>query len=416
MKRTLCFVLFLDNSIEKGISHSEEKSLAGFIAQNRCVLISEYKNQIESRYPEIICCIPWKFNLPTPELQRWLLIEHDVRMEETVYVSDDSTFIGNALGSLSKTVFIGSMDMSSCYGRVPDLTCKSIESFINAINSGHYLFLGEGIVATPKSDSVTGGFGLASKDCSGRRVDVVFLGRYYGTDHFRSALDLYSLALRLNKNQKSKLYRKFDGLFQRIFLGGVRLMLKLKMCDSLCAVPDNRTDGLSGGRFAEMVEEIASCGLGLENLQPHVHRKRSKHQSQKTIDTALARQSNIKGSFCCDSSLRGKNIVVLDDILTTGATLKEFASTLFEAGAESVSCVVLAVNQFAEEYWYQSHELKEFVDNNKLRINSKTLEPFFSRDGKSFDFISSIENLFGKLNQEIGEERQECFASDDFTF
>lgn len=178
----------------------------------------------------------------------------------------------------------------------------------------------------------------------------------------------------------------------------------------------NRTDGLSGGRFAEMVEEIASCGLGLENLQPHVHRKRSKHQSQKTIDTALARQSNIKGSFCCDSSLRCKNIVVLDDMLTTGATLKEFASTLFEAGAESVSCVVLAVNQFAEEYWYQSHELKEFVDNNKLRINSKKLEPFFSRDGKSFDFISSIENLFGKLNQEIGEERQECFASDDFTF
>lgn len=147
-----------------------------------------------------------------------------------------------------------------------------------------------------------------------------------------------------------------------------------------------------------------------------IERGANTNRRKQSIQHWLGNRTSIKGSFCCDSSLRGKNIVVLDDILTTGATLKEFASTLFEVGAESVSCVVLAVNQFAEEYWYQSHELKEFVDNNKLRINSKTLEPFFSRDGKSFDFISSIENLFGKLNQEIGEERQECFASDDFTF
>jgi competence protein ComFC len=40
--------------------------------------------------------------------------------------------------------------------------------------------------------------------------------------------------------------------------------------------------------------------------------------------------------------LEGKNVLLIDDVLTTGATLEEAARTLKKAGAHQVAAVVFA--------------------------------------------------------------------------
>jgi len=40
------------------------------------------------------------------------------------------------------------------------------------------------------------------------------------------------------------------------------------------------------------------------------------------------REKNIKGSFNIDVRLQGKNILIFDDIITTGATIKEFSEEI----------------------------------------------------------------------------------------
>lgn len=55
-----------------------------------------------------------------------------------------------------------------------------------------------------------------------------------------------------------------------------------------------------------------------------------------------ARIKNMRGAFECDTSLQGERILLLDDVMTTGASLHELAATVKNAGASHVECWVVA--------------------------------------------------------------------------
>lgn len=54
------------------------------------------------------------------------------------------------------------------------------------------------------------------------------------------------------------------------------------------------------------------------------------------------RARNVRRAFACDTDLRGMRIAVVDDVLTTGATLNELARVLRKAGAMEVRGWVVA--------------------------------------------------------------------------
>jgi predicted amidophosphoribosyltransferase len=53
---------------------------------------------------------------------------------------------------------------------------------------------------------------------------------------------------------------------------------------------------------------------------------------------------NLRNAFSLSQnrSMRGKHLVLVDDVLTTGATLHNCARTLLANGAESVRAITLA--------------------------------------------------------------------------
>ena len=61
----------------------------------------------------------------------------------------------------------------------------------------------------------------------------------------------------------------------------------------------------------------------------------------KTLD---ARRANVMGAFeVIDPELvKGKRILLLDDVITTGSTASECAKTLLLSGAKEVYCAALA--------------------------------------------------------------------------
>jgi ComF family protein len=48
------------------------------------------------------------------------------------------------------------------------------------------------------------------------------------------------------------------------------------------------------------------------------------------------RAANVRRAFACDVNLAGQSVAVVDDVLTTGASLNECAKALRKAGAEAV--------------------------------------------------------------------------------
>lgn len=71
--------------------------------------------------------------------------------------------------------------------------------------------------------------------------------------------------------------------------------------------------------------------------------KRSRHTASQTKLSATARRTNVAEAFTPGrTDLRGRRILLCDDVFTTGSTLNACASRLLDAGAESVSAAALA--------------------------------------------------------------------------
>ena len=88
--------------------------------------------------------------------------------------------------------------------------------------------------------------------------------------------------------------------------------------------------------LAEKVAENYGLAMDAANLI------RVKHKKPQAKLDEVHRLENIKDCFAWQgSNLNKKNIILIDDVVTTGATLNECAIVLHAAGAAEVWCLVV---------------------------------------------------------------------------
>jgi ComF family protein len=96
-------------------------------------------------------------------------------------------------------------------------------------------------------------------------------------------------------------------------------------------------------RGYNQAHEIARV-LGRELSIPLVHGgvRRDRAAPPQAALPWSERARNVRGAFACELDLKGLTVAVVDDVMTTGASLAEFAVTLKRAGATRVENWVVA--------------------------------------------------------------------------
>lgn len=118
--------------------------------------------------------------------------------------------------------------------------------------------------------------------------------------------------------------------------------LEVPTFDLLCAVPMSK-ERLAERTFnqAEMLAEELGAQLGIPCML--LLTKICENQIQHRL-SGMERKENVRGVYTVTAGqqVRGKNILLCDDIITTGSTLRECAHVLKTAGAACVFCVTAA--------------------------------------------------------------------------
>ena len=91
----------------------------------------------------------------------------------------------------------------------------------------------------------------------------------------------------------------------------------------------------------DIARELARL-KGIEVIENHL-RKRKNVLPQTSLSRA-DRQKNVRGAFevIKPEGIEGKVLLLVDDVYTTGATIKECSSVLLKAGAKEVKALTVA--------------------------------------------------------------------------
>jgi len=111
--------------------------------------------------------------------------------------------------------------------------------------------------------------------------------------------------------------------------------------DALVPVPLGRArERERGFNQAALVAERLAGTLGVP-LRPRWLVRARATQPQSDLGAA-ERRANVRGAFAADTAVAGRHVVIVDDVLTTGATAAECARMLRAAGAARVGVLTVA--------------------------------------------------------------------------
>ena len=175
---------------------------------------------------------------------------------------------------------------------------------------------------------------------TGSKIKLSFLAQWTGLWYYKENV------------RQSILRYKFSG--RRSYADGYGRLLAMKLqkegwddTDLLTWIPiAPRRKRTRGYDQSQLLAAAVAKELGMQEIS--TLRKIRNTKPQSTMGNASHRRANILGAYeVVDPTLvRDQRILLLDDIITTGATASECARTLLTAGAKEVKLATLAVASF----------------------------------------------------------------------
>ena len=179
-----------------------------------------------------------------------------------------------------------------------------------------------------------------SPECAGLHKSFSFLDSWTAVWYYKGYI------------RKSILRYKFHGARHYAPAYGRLLAMRIQRehgeCfDVLTWVPVSRLRRLLRGYDqAELLAEAVGQELGINPVS--TLRKIRNNRPQSGISGLPKRRANVLGAYAIldPQKLQGKRVLLLDDVITTGATAGECARMLLTAGAKEVHCGCIAAAHY----------------------------------------------------------------------
>lgn len=129
---------------------------------------------------------------------------------------------------------------------------------------------------------------------------------------------------------------EFPDFLIRLTLKAFRRYFGSKKFDLIIFVPPTESGDLVKN-FAEKIAKTLKIPLCCELI------KCKETKAQKDLESALGKKDNVSGAFSYNGkSLKGRTVLIIDDIFDSGHTIKEIAKVLQKYGAIEVAPLVIA--------------------------------------------------------------------------
>lgn len=135
---------------------------------------------------------------------------------------------------------------------------------------------------------------------------------------------------------------KFYGIKRLAYpLGRLLLNLEIPECDGIVPVPLSKKSLRERGfNQALLMAVVLSKELKIPLYMDILFKK--KDTPQQLGLNAKERLKNLKGAFAVRGEIDNLRLLLIDDVMTTGATARESSKTLIKAGADEVIVITLA--------------------------------------------------------------------------
>lgn len=300
-----------------------------------------------------------------------VLMSLDIENTELAYLSCRHSFLENANGFLCGSIWITDNVSYNQASKAPDMIRNSIEALKEALKNHMVGFFGEKVLFP--SLRASGTMLPIEFEIGGEGIPMYVIGRYFGYSHYMNQLHPYSSAIYLNKREGKTYSGIYDTTFRNIFAAAVKTLKDIHDIDSICAVP------VKPGRRARFDSIVGSIAqeYGLDNIGEQFACIKD-YPDQKSLSKE-EREINIKGAFRYSGDLTGHTVALIDDIVSTGSTVKECIRELKKHGAEEIVLIVLAINQYdTGSYWSSNNpQVSCPTCNSKMTLLINSRGEFF---------------------------------------
>ena len=326
----------------------------------------------------------------------------DVKNTELAYLSCRHSFLENANGFLSGTIWISDHVTYEEASKAPDMIRRSMDELKDALRNHMKGFFGEMVVSPFEKTTAT--MLPVEFVVDEEETPMYILGRYFGYSHYMSQLHPYSTAIYLNKKEGKTYTGVYDDTFASIYGAAVNTLKGIHGIDCICSVPVKPG---KPARFEGILEVVAE-GCDVQNVGELFTCIRN-YPDQKGLTTE-EREENIKDAFKFSGDLSGRTVALIDDIVSTGSTIRECVRELKRSGANEVIIVALAINQFGS-YWSSNnpqvdcpvcHSKMTLLLNGSGQFFYSCLDCFSNhRPSSTMNFSEGWKKLCNRENEKI---------------